>query len=348
MDGPSPRPPTPPVHDRKKLAKATAVAAVVALVVLVVAVLPAEYGVDPTGIGRALGFARLGEEAPTIVDTTGQGPQTLYAFDLAWQLREETLHDVEGYLTPTQVEENVEVEFDGTNVTHMTAVLEWNDDDRVGGDATEPDLFELSVEAPDGRRSQYVTAANEPGEAGRLEAFLQWRSPPTPAPDDSGAYTIDANADTSARGIWKILVRMYDAGGNKAGPDPGNAWTLTVKARTYEITNLGTFGSTEPGDVARLTLQPGGSVEYKFRMSAGANMTYRWTSTAPLTFDFHGDEAGHEEEPTSHKQGVSSADQGNFTAPFAGRHGWWWHNAGPESVTVTLTTQGQYVILGVV
>lgn len=56
----------PPVApERRTLLKATALALVVAGVVLVVAVLPAEYGVDPTGLGEALGLTRLsGGEAP--------------------------------------------------------------------------------------------------------------------------------------------------------------------------------------------------------------------------------------------------------------------------------------------
>jgi hypothetical protein len=46
-----------------KLAKATAVALVVAAVVLVVAILPAEYGIDPLGIGEALGLVVLSDPA---------------------------------------------------------------------------------------------------------------------------------------------------------------------------------------------------------------------------------------------------------------------------------------------
>lgn len=42
-----------------QLLKATALAAGVAVVLLVVAVLPAEYGYDPTGAGRLLGFGSL-------------------------------------------------------------------------------------------------------------------------------------------------------------------------------------------------------------------------------------------------------------------------------------------------
>lgn len=54
-------PATPP--PMRTLARASAVSLAVALVVLLVAVLPAEYGLDPTGLGRALGFAALSQPA---------------------------------------------------------------------------------------------------------------------------------------------------------------------------------------------------------------------------------------------------------------------------------------------
>ena len=44
-----------------KLVKSTIVAAVAALVILVTIVLPAEYAIDPTGIGRALKLTDMGE-----------------------------------------------------------------------------------------------------------------------------------------------------------------------------------------------------------------------------------------------------------------------------------------------
>jgi hypothetical protein len=44
-----------------QLNRATLIAAGVAAVVLVTTVLPAEYGVDPTGIGRVLGLTPMGE-----------------------------------------------------------------------------------------------------------------------------------------------------------------------------------------------------------------------------------------------------------------------------------------------
>jgi hypothetical protein len=44
-----------------QLLKSTIIAAVSAVVILVTVVLPAEYGIDPTGIGRAIGLAEMGE-----------------------------------------------------------------------------------------------------------------------------------------------------------------------------------------------------------------------------------------------------------------------------------------------
>lgn len=44
-----------------KLIKSTILAAVVAAFLLVVAILPAEYGIDPTGVGSVLGLTKMGE-----------------------------------------------------------------------------------------------------------------------------------------------------------------------------------------------------------------------------------------------------------------------------------------------
>jgi hypothetical protein len=43
----------------KRIARSVVVAIVVAAVLLVTAILPAEYGIDPTGVGRALGLTEL-------------------------------------------------------------------------------------------------------------------------------------------------------------------------------------------------------------------------------------------------------------------------------------------------
>jgi hypothetical protein len=56
----NPMPPAAPDEGRRLL-RSTAIAAGLALVILVTAILPAEYGVDPTGIGRAIGLTQMGE-----------------------------------------------------------------------------------------------------------------------------------------------------------------------------------------------------------------------------------------------------------------------------------------------
>ena len=45
----------------KKLLRSTAIAIVTALLLLVTVVMPAEYGVDPTGMGQVLGLTRMGQ-----------------------------------------------------------------------------------------------------------------------------------------------------------------------------------------------------------------------------------------------------------------------------------------------
>lgn len=54
-------PPPSELPSPRALLRSTAVAALIAALVLVVAILPAEYGVDPTGAGRLLGLTQMGE-----------------------------------------------------------------------------------------------------------------------------------------------------------------------------------------------------------------------------------------------------------------------------------------------
>lgn len=44
-----------------KLVKSTVLAAITALALLVTVVMPAEYGIDPTGVGNAIGLKKMGE-----------------------------------------------------------------------------------------------------------------------------------------------------------------------------------------------------------------------------------------------------------------------------------------------
>jgi len=59
FQAPTPDPDTLPTP--RALLRSTLIAAAVATVLLVTVVLPAEYGVDPTGVGQLLGLQRMGE-----------------------------------------------------------------------------------------------------------------------------------------------------------------------------------------------------------------------------------------------------------------------------------------------
>lgn len=54
---------TAPLPSLPQLGKATAIALAVAGLILVTAVLPAEYGIDPSGVGKALGLAQMNSGA---------------------------------------------------------------------------------------------------------------------------------------------------------------------------------------------------------------------------------------------------------------------------------------------
>lgn len=60
-----------PVLEKKKIIKAMIIAIIIAVVLLVTAVLPAEFGIDPTGAGKLIGFSRLKIPKDTVVAMTG-------------------------------------------------------------------------------------------------------------------------------------------------------------------------------------------------------------------------------------------------------------------------------------
>ena len=64
-----------PVHSTRTLIKAASIAILVAITLLITCILPAEYNIDPTGIGKALGLtaiAQAAEKTPTLVVERGQ------------------------------------------------------------------------------------------------------------------------------------------------------------------------------------------------------------------------------------------------------------------------------------
>jgi hypothetical protein len=69
-----------PIHTTRTLIKATVIAALVAITLLITCILPAEYNIDPTGIGKVLGLtdiAQASEKSVTLSVTSTQQKKPL-------------------------------------------------------------------------------------------------------------------------------------------------------------------------------------------------------------------------------------------------------------------------------
>lgn len=99
-------------------------------------------------------------------------------------------------------------------------------------------------------------------------------------------------------------------------------------------------------DSAEFTLEPFESVEYKYRLGEGAQMSFSWAASSPVYYDMHSDPAntGHAApgEAPSFETGTSAAQEGGFVAPFDGIHGWFWENRSAGNVTVRVASAGFY------
>lgn len=63
-----------PVLGKKTIIKSTIIALIIGITLLIIAVLPAEYGMDPTGAGKLFGFSRLYVPEESAVNTMAPGP----------------------------------------------------------------------------------------------------------------------------------------------------------------------------------------------------------------------------------------------------------------------------------
>jgi hypothetical protein len=115
---------------------------------------------------------------------------------------------------------------------------------------------------------------------------------------------------------------------------PVSAATLTRSPVPYRI------------DEMSITLRPGEGGEIKAVMAKGQHFVYTWSAQGgTVDVDMHGEafDAQDAADATSYwKDEYQPGDQGSFTAPVAGRHGWFWQNLNDQDVTITVRTSGFY------
>jgi hypothetical protein len=187
----------------RQLVRATAISAAVAGALLITVVLPAEYAIDPTGIGGALGFTEMGEiKAQLAQEAAADRAATASAADAAAPAAAAAVaaetevagagadarSDVtELTLTPGQGAEIKATMAEGTTLTY-----DWS----VSGGAVN---YDTHADAPGIDYHGYDKGTNSAGERGKLVAPFDgkhgwfWRNrgdgPVTVTLRTQGAYT---------------------------------------------------------------------------------------------------------------------------------------------------------------
>jgi hypothetical protein len=150
-------------------------------------------------------------------------------------------------------------------------------------------------------------------------------------------YGIDPTGVGGALGLTGMVAAKPDAPQAAATP-VATAQALPTGA---SIARTGTLRQ----DSMTITLEPHSGQEVKAHMQAGDSFVFGWSTTGgPVKVDMHGEKPDAAEgEFTSYwEEREQTSAQGNFTAPFAGTHGWYWRNKGDTPVTVTVKTTGFY------
>ncbi len=143
------------------------------------------------------------------------------------------------------------------------------------------------------------------------------------------ATVLPAEYDIDPLGIGEVL-------GLRVLSTPGSG-TIPVRSD-----GLSAYRSSYRTDLRIFELEPGGFVEYKYRLEAGRAMVYSWTATSWVRSEMHS-EADTSPIGTAEFFEVAEetlARHGSYVAPFPGIHGWYWLNETDGPVTVTLHAAG--------
>ncbi len=100
-------------------------------------------------------------------------------------------------------------------------------------------------------------------------------------------------------------------------------------------------------DTLTVSVPAGKGLEYKFKMLKYGSVKYEWATDQGIVYiDFHGEvKQAHPLENVfyeSYTLAYSNNMVGTFTAPFEGKHGWYFRNDSNQDIVVTLRLKGQY------
>jgi hypothetical protein len=162
----------------KKLIKSTAIAAVSAVVVLVTCVMPAEYAIDPTGIGKVLGLTKMGEIKQSLAEESVNGINAQQVVNSAEQMSVETstqtaIDNVQMTM-PAINKESISIELKPGQATEVKLTMPQsasvNFDWKAVGGGLNYDTHGDPVNAPKGFYHGYGKGKNETTQQGVLKA----------------------------------------------------------------------------------------------------------------------------------------------------------------------------------
>ena len=135
------------------------------------------------------------------------------------------------------------------------------------------------------------------------------------------------------------LTALHAAG--SAAPAPASPAAPAADAGGPVHRSAGVLRS----DTLTVPLAPHQGAEIKAIMTAGQSFVFHWQAEGgPVHVDMHGDlpDAKADEFTSYWLEDAAGSAGGSFTAPFTGRHGWYWENRSDRPVTIRLQTSGFY------
>jgi hypothetical protein len=169
----------------------------------------------------------------------------------------------------------------------------------------------------------------------------------------SGRAILKASAAALLVALVVLFVAVLPA---EYGIDPTGLGRLLHFTRLHAAKTMqgsATAHRAESGNYAQhkvvLRFAPDQGFEYKLHMRPGQVLLYTWNSTGPLDYLFHGEiEGDHSGAVADYERKTAAVAQGSLTAGFEGLHGWAWHNASADTVTLALELAGYFDMKGVI
>ena len=157
--------------------------------------------------------------------------------------------------------------------------------------------------------------------------------------DSFKAFSLLANYSLIVAGGLLFLMQMHDFSHD------AEQRNVVIAAEMNESTVSNQELASQ--DSIAVIIPARGELEYKVLLTKGAVIQYAWkTDGTELFFDFHGDPKG---DTTgyfeSYAKGTENQSDGRFTAPFEGKHGWYWKNSSNQPVQVSLNVEGSYKLM---